>query len=124
MISFYDDVDIQRWSIVNHDLKHKGTWQTYKWPSKEYIYNFTKDVEYRDNKTKYKSLPESTPNGSMNTKFTTQQMIMTSGEYFLKTKERESYVSETVDPNILLLDKWEVFHKPTWDKWRKIINNN
>ena len=60
----------------------------------------------------------------MNTKFTTQQMIMTSGEYFLKTKERESYVSETVDPNILLLDKWEVFHKPTWDKWRKIINNN
>ncbi len=123
MISFYDDADIQRWSIVNHDLKHKGTWQTYKWPSKEYIYNFTKDAEYRDNKTKYKSLPESTPNGSMNTKFTTQQMIMTSGEYFLKTKERESYVSETVDPNILLLDKWEVFHKPTWDKWKRIINN-
>ena len=60
----------------------------------------------------------------MNAKFTPQQLIMTSGEDFLKTEETQWGLSESVDPNLLLLDKWDIFHKPTWDKWKEIINNS
>ena len=60
----------------------------------------------------------------MNAKFTPQQLIMTSGEYFLKTEETQWGLSESVDPNLLLLDRWDIFHKPTWDRWKKIINNS
>ena len=55
-LSFYNTEDFQRWSIVNHDIKHGGTWETYKQPAKEYINKYIKDENYRKNKTKEPSL--------------------------------------------------------------------
>jgi hypothetical protein len=50
--SFYNTEDFQLWSMNNLDKRIKDTWLTYKWVSKEVIYDYTKDAEYRDNKTK------------------------------------------------------------------------
>jgi len=55
-LSFFNTQDFQRWSIVNHDIKHGGTWETYKQPAKEYINKYIKDENYRKNKTKEPSL--------------------------------------------------------------------
>ena len=41
---------------MNKDKKHKGTWLSYKYELKDFIYKFTKDADYRDNKVKVKSL--------------------------------------------------------------------
>ncbi len=41
----------------NLDKRIKDTWKSYKWVSKDAIYKFTKDADYRDNKTKVRSLP-------------------------------------------------------------------
>ena len=55
-ISFFNTEDFQRWSITNHDIKHGGTWETYKQPAKEYINKYIKDETYRKSKTKEPSL--------------------------------------------------------------------
>ena len=55
-ISFFNTENFQKWSIVNHDIKHGGTWETYKQPAKEYINKYIKDETYRKNKTKEPSL--------------------------------------------------------------------
>ena len=55
-LSFFNTEDFQRWSIVNHDIKHGGTWKTYKQPAKEYINKYIKDESYRKDKTKEASL--------------------------------------------------------------------
>ena len=43
-ISFFNTDDFQKWSIVNHDVKHGGTWKTYKQPAKDYINKYVKDI--------------------------------------------------------------------------------
>lgn len=53
---FYGEDYFQVWSLTNHDKKIKDDWKTYKHHAKELIYDFTKDAEYRDNKTKSPSL--------------------------------------------------------------------
>lgn len=53
---FFDTDDFQRWSIENHDKKMRETAQSYKYVAKDYIYDFTKDAEYRDEKLKVPSL--------------------------------------------------------------------
>ena len=53
---FANGKDLQVWSIMNKDKKHKGTWLSYKYELKDFIYKFTKDADYRDNKVKIKSL--------------------------------------------------------------------
>jgi len=53
---FANGKDLQIWSIMNRDNKHKGTWLSYKYELKDFIYKFTKDADYRDNKEKVKSL--------------------------------------------------------------------
>jgi len=55
-ISFFNTENFQKWSIINHDIKHGGTWETYKQPAKEYINKYIKDETYRKNKTKEPSL--------------------------------------------------------------------
>ena len=55
-ISFFNTENFQKWSIVNHDIKHGGTWETYKQPAKDYINKYIKDETYRKNKTKEPSL--------------------------------------------------------------------
>ena len=53
---FYGTEEFQLWSMNNLDKKIKDTWTTYKWPAKDIIYDYTKDAEYRDNKTKKGSM--------------------------------------------------------------------
>ncbi len=53
---FYNTEKFQLWSLNNQDKKIKDTWNTYKWPCKDIIYDYTKDADYRDNKLKQGSL--------------------------------------------------------------------
>ena len=55
-LSFFNTENFQKWSIVNHDIKHEGTWESYKQPAKEYINKYIKDETYRKDKTKEPSL--------------------------------------------------------------------
>jgi len=43
VIAFYDTVDFQHWSLNNHDLKIRNTWESYKFTAKDFIYRQTKD---------------------------------------------------------------------------------
>ena len=117
MISFYNCSEFQRWSIVNHDLKHKGSWKTYKWPSKEFIYNYNKDADYRDNKLKENSMPKTV---CMYGEAAPHSLIMTSGDYYKKTEET-TYGIQGLDPEIAFLDKWDIFNKPVWKKWQNML---
>lgn len=56
IVNFYDTEDFQKWSISNPDKKIKKTPASYKWPLKDFIYDYTKDADYRDNKLKIGSL--------------------------------------------------------------------
>jgi hypothetical protein len=56
-ISFYNTEEFQLWSMNNPDKRIRDTWKSYKWVIKDIIYDYTKDSEYRDNKTKVRSLP-------------------------------------------------------------------
>lgn len=51
-IAFYDTEDFQLWSMNNPDKRIKDTWESFKYVCKDIIYDFTKDAEYRDHKTK------------------------------------------------------------------------
>ncbi len=53
---FYSQDYFQLWSINNQDKKIKQEWSTYKFIAKEIIYDYTKDEEYKLNKTKLQSL--------------------------------------------------------------------
>jgi hypothetical protein len=53
---FYTTEDFQRWSMLNHDLKIKNSWPSYKWEAKQLIYEFNRDEIYRDEKVKIGSL--------------------------------------------------------------------
>ena len=53
---FFNTQDFQKWSLANHDMKHKNTWLSYKQPAKDFIYKFTGDKEYQKNKLKEPSL--------------------------------------------------------------------
>jgi hypothetical protein len=53
---FYSTVDFQKWSMLNHDLKIKDDWKSYKWEAKRLIYEFDHNADYRDNKMKVGSL--------------------------------------------------------------------
>lgn len=45
---FYDDIEFQRWSLQNHDLKLGKDWKSYKRVSKDFIFNFTNDPSTYD----------------------------------------------------------------------------
>jgi hypothetical protein len=53
---FFGTEDFQLWSMNNNDKKIRDTWKSYKWTAKDVIYDFTKDADYRANKTKVGSL--------------------------------------------------------------------
>lgn len=52
---FFKTVDFQKWSMLNPDKKIKDSWMSYKFPSKDYIYEFTRDSDYLKNKKKVPS---------------------------------------------------------------------
>ena len=117
MIPFYGSPDIQRWSIANHDLKHKGSWKTYKWPSKEFIYNYNKDATYRDHKVKEKSFPKTIPMGQP---AASNQLIMTSGKNYKKLILKADGM-KGLDPKIDELDRWDIYNEPMWRKWQQML---
>lgn len=49
---FYCTEEFQLWSMNNLDKRVKDTWRSYKWVTKDLIYDYTKDADYRDNKLK------------------------------------------------------------------------
>ncbi|CAN5460810.1 hypothetical protein BH10BDE1_BH10BDE1_08020 [soil metagenome] len=53
---FFMTDDFQCWSIANPDKKIKDSWESYKWPAKDLIYEFNGDQKYRDTKIKAPSL--------------------------------------------------------------------
>jgi hypothetical protein len=53
---FFDTEEFQLWSMNNPDNKIKDTMASYKWPAKDYIFEYTQDSEYRDFKLKVGSL--------------------------------------------------------------------
>lgn len=59
MYAFYDNVHLQSWSMQNMCEKIGNTWQSYKMPAKNFIFDFTNDCHYRDNKTAFGSLTSS-----------------------------------------------------------------
>ena len=71
--SFFNTEDFQKWSINNHDIKHQGTWKTYKQPAKEFINKYLKDENYRKNKTKELSLIK-VLEGSVDGEYTKENM--------------------------------------------------
>ena len=117
MLSFYNFPEIQRWSIVNHDLKHKGSWKTYKWPSKEFIYNYNKDADYRDNKVKEKSIPKT---AGMKSDTAQSHLLMSTGKFYKKIEDVNDGMFG-LDPEILRLDKWDIFNKSVWKKWQTML---
>lgn len=53
---FFNTEKFQLWSMQNMDKKIKDSWSTYKWVCKDIIFDYTKDEQYRANKTKRGSL--------------------------------------------------------------------
>lgn len=53
---FFIADDFQRWSMTNPNSKIRDTWESYKWPAKDLIFEFDRDADYRDFKIKAPSL--------------------------------------------------------------------
>jgi hypothetical protein len=45
-IHFFDDPQLQRWAIQHPELKIRDTWETYKYPAKDLIVDYTGDREF------------------------------------------------------------------------------
>lgn len=54
--AFYDTDYFQKWSVANHDLKIEDSWKSYKKPLKRFVFDWNKDKEWFQNKTKVQSL--------------------------------------------------------------------
>jgi len=52
---FFNTDDFQKWSMLNPHLKIGKTIPSYKYKAKEIIYEYTKDLDYFNNKTKIES---------------------------------------------------------------------
>jgi hypothetical protein len=53
---FFGTPEFQKWAMANPDMKIQDSWRTYKFPAKRLIYEFNRDEQYLDYKTKAGSL--------------------------------------------------------------------
>lgn len=53
---FFSSENFQKWSMLNHSLKIRDSWRSYKYHAKDVIYKFTNDMIYRNEKLKKGSL--------------------------------------------------------------------
>jgi len=119
LIHFYRTEDFQLWSILNHDKKIKDTWQTFKFVVKDFIYDFTKDSEYRDTKKTFPSADANfTFDDSVNT-LEKRDQLRRSGEIISAIDSKYN----VIDIDDIKFDKElaEKFRKPLDDhfiKWR------
>jgi len=113
MIAFFNAPQFQIWSMTNHHLKHRGTYKTYKWPSKQYIYEFNPDSDYLKNKTKEKSLAKTMGKFRKWPFQNRNRVIWDDGTYYPLGPNGEILPIIPGD-----IDKWELFHEPTFDKYK------
>jgi len=111
MISFFNYPEFQLWSMTKHHLKHRNTYKTYKWPSKEYIYKFNPDDDYLNHKTKEKSLPKTMGPGGYKRNF----ICWDDGTYYPLLDTGETTGVIPTDISI-----WELFNKSECDKYKKM----
>ena len=78
---FYDNDHFQRWSLCTSEPKLAGTWNTYKQPAKDFIYEFTRDQDYRDNKLQCASLLNSIDPAVLDKNTKNRYILMTSQGY-------------------------------------------
>jgi hypothetical protein len=52
IFAFFDSEDFQQWSMNNRNQKIKESWNSYKFPAKDIIFEYTRDADYRDYKIK------------------------------------------------------------------------
>ena len=52
IFAFFDSENFQQWSMNNRDQKIKKSWNSYKFPAKDIIFEYTDDADYRDHKIK------------------------------------------------------------------------
>jgi len=76
--TFYDDIDLQRWSMSNPHLKIENTRESYKFYFKDLIYKYTKDANYRDQKLKVASGRLTGSNNPTNLNFTDTMLSLDS----------------------------------------------
>lgn len=77
-ISFYESRDIETWIWFNIENIIKGhNWYTYKFPAKEIIYKFDKNMDYYNFKTKGYSLGIHLPNSYFNLDTFRQPLFIT-----------------------------------------------
>lgn len=77
-ISFYESKDIETWIWFNIENIIKGNnWLTYKFPAKEIIYNFDKNLDYYNNKTKEYSMGLHMPDNYFNIDLFYQPLFIT-----------------------------------------------
>lgn len=107
MLSFFNHPQFQIWSMTNHDLKHKGTYKTYKWPSKEYIHSWNKDEDYLNHKTKEKSLPKTAGNHNENS-WHGNRVVFSDGTFYP--------IGGDIIPSDISI--WELFNKTLCHKYR------
>ena len=90
-MSFFNSPEMEMWSMSTRvngvRLKNK---QDYKMVGKEFIYNFTKDAEYRDNKVKNPSLVEIMGHRTDNS----LKLVLNDGRYW---REEDSFSGEDVE---------------------------
>jgi hypothetical protein len=91
--AFYNSHEFQCWSLTNHDLKHQGTWPSYKKPAKDFIYDHFKDATYRDHKIKVPSLALLLPQTRTITTPESLQLVLEDGRVW--------YMNDTIPDQIL-----------------------
>jgi hypothetical protein len=116
MIAFFNAPQFQIWSMTKHHLKHKGTYKTYKWPSKQYIYDFNPDNNYLNNKTKEKSLKKTMGEFRKWPFQNRNRVVWDDGTYYPLGPKGEIYPIIPSD-----IDVWDLFYKPTFDKYKTMV---
>ena len=85
---FFQTDDFQRWALAHAGQGLRDGWETYKWPARDYIFAFTNDAEYRNNKAKLPSL-----RGMMNPQVALAALAIDSGGSLL-WQERDQTLRE------------------------------
>lgn len=87
MNCFFDTEEFQQWAMSNMQNKIGETWCSFKQPAKDFIYSFTRDDEYRVNKTQVESLQKTIGITNLNLRYyfllVTSQGLASKNEPFI-----------------------------------------
>jgi len=114
MTAFFNTSEFQIWSMTKHHLKHKGTYKTYKWPSKEYIYKFNPDKDYLNHKTKEVSMPKTMGKPHGWPYLNRHRILWDDGTYY--PLGPNGTATQIIPSDVSC---WELFNKTLFDKYKK-----